>query len=56
MRRLIAYANALLLGMILGMIFVAIVYAPEADRHATVRNGSRLLQLVVHQRDLRLAR
>lgn len=30
MRRLITYVNALFLGMILGMIFVAIVHAPPA--------------------------
>ena len=37
MRRLITHFNALLLGMTLGMIFVAIVYAPQSHRQERVR-------------------
>jgi hypothetical protein len=37
MRRLIAHFNSLFLGMILGMIFVAIVYAPGPQRQQKVR-------------------
>ena len=37
MRRLIAHFNSLFLGMILGMIFVAIVYAPGSHRKQKVR-------------------
>jgi hypothetical protein len=36
MRRLIAYFNSLLLGMILGMIFVAIIHAPQFQRQEKV--------------------
>jgi len=39
MRRLIANCNALLLGMILGMIFVAVVHAPQSHRQAEVHAG-----------------
>ena len=37
MRRLITYSNALLLGMILGMIFVAIFHARPSHRQQEVR-------------------
>ncbi len=37
MRRLIAHFNSLFLGMILGMIFVAIAYAPSSHRQQKVR-------------------
>jgi hypothetical protein len=37
MRRLITHFNALLLGMILGMVFVAIVHAPPSHRQEEVR-------------------
>jgi len=36
MRRLITYFNSLFLGVILGMIFVAIVHTPPSRRHAKV--------------------
>ena len=37
MRRLITYFNALLLGIILGMIFVAIVHAPQSSQQEAPR-------------------
>ncbi|HMG84498.1 MAG TPA: hypothetical protein VK574_02075 [Terracidiphilus sp.] len=37
MRRLTTYFNSLLLGVILGMTFVAIVHAPISHRHEKVR-------------------
>jgi hypothetical protein len=37
MRRLITHFNALFLGVILGMIFVAIANAPSSDRQRSVR-------------------
>jgi hypothetical protein len=49
MRRLITYFNALFLGVILGMIFVAIAHAAPANRKATDRaTGSEFLRLVHH--------
>jgi hypothetical protein len=39
MRRLITYFNALFLGLILGMIFVAIVHEPLSHRRQEVRAG-----------------
>ncbi len=52
MRRLITYFNALFLGVILGMIFVAIVHASPTDRQENVRAcRSALRRLVLHQRD-----
>jgi hypothetical protein len=49
MRRLITYLNALFLGVILGMIFVAIAHAAPANRKATDRaTGSEFLRLVHH--------
>ena len=54
MRRLNTCFNALFLGMILGMVFVAIVHAPAADRQAKA-DGSWLLRLVLHHRDIRPA-
>jgi hypothetical protein len=54
MRRLITYFNALLFGMILGMVFVAIVHASAADRQ-TKADGSRMLRLVLHHPNTRLA-
>ena len=53
MRRLITYINSLFLGMILGMIFVAIFHARPADRQQTVRaNRSGLVRLVLRHRDI----
>jgi hypothetical protein len=50
MRRLITYFNALFLGVILGMIFVAIVHASPADRQENVRACRLALRrLVLHQ-------
>jgi hypothetical protein len=37
MRRLVAHFNALLLGMTLGMIFLAIVHAPQSSRQEKIR-------------------
>ena len=37
MRRLIAHFNSLFLGMTLGMIFVAIIHAPQSHRQEGVR-------------------
>jgi hypothetical protein len=37
MRRLIAHFNSLLLGMILGMVFVAVVHAPPSQQQERVR-------------------
>jgi hypothetical protein len=52
MRRLIAYCNALFLGVILGMIFIAIVHATPTHRPQSVRaNGSGLVRLVLHARE-----
>lgn len=36
MRRLMAYIDSLLLGMILGMIFLALVHAYSSHRHVTI--------------------
>ena len=53
MRRLITYINSLFLGMILGMIFVAIFHARPADPQETVRaNRSALVLLVLPHRDI----
>ncbi len=53
MRRLITYINSLFLGMILGMIFVAIFHARPADRQETVRaNRSALVRLILRHRDI----
>ena len=52
MRRLVTCFNALLLGIILGMVFVAIFHAPAADRQTKdLVNRSGLL----HHCDIRLA-
>ncbi len=40
MRRFWIYFNALLLGVILGMIFLAIMHADPSDQHQTVRGNS----------------
>ncbi|MGA8089840.1 MAG: hypothetical protein WCA10_21390 [Terracidiphilus sp.] len=52
MRSLITCFNALFLGLILGMIFVAIFDAPPPDRQETVRHSGSVLQsLVIHRFD-----
>ncbi|MGA9583857.1 MAG: hypothetical protein WBQ95_00940 [Terracidiphilus sp.] len=52
MRRFITYINSLLLGVILGMIFVAIVHAAPPDRqHKVHANESALLRFVLHRRN-----
>jgi hypothetical protein len=49
MRRLITYFNALFLGVILGMIFVAIAHAAPANRQQMEpASGSAFLRLVHH--------
>jgi hypothetical protein len=53
MRRLISYFNALFLGVILGMIFVAILHATPSHRQDENRaKGSGFPRLV---REIRLA-
>lgn len=39
MRRFIPYFNALLLGVILGMIFLATMHADPSDHHQTLRGN-----------------
>jgi hypothetical protein len=47
MRRLITYFNALFLGVILGMVFVAISHASPSHRQEEDRaNGSGLSRLI----------
>ena len=49
MHRLIAYFNALFLGVILGMVFLAIFNSPSAGREQTaVQHESALNRLVAH--------
>jgi len=57
MHRLATCFNALFLGVILGMIFLAIFQQPSTGNHDTVRHdGSALRQLVVNHIDRRLMR
>ena len=48
MRRLVTYVNALFLGVILGMIFVAIVHATPANRQETDRASRSGFSRLVH--------
>ena len=55
MHRLVTCFNALFLGVILGMIFLAIFQQPSTGDHETLRrNGSALRRLVVNHMDHRL--
>jgi hypothetical protein len=49
MRRLITYVNSLFLGMILGMIFVAIVHTCPTHRQEQNRAGGFGLSHLVHE-------
>ncbi len=52
MGRLIAHFNALLLGMTLGMIFVAIVHAPQSSRQEKIHaHGITIGYEVVGEKD-----